>query len=93
MAGGVTPSPATKLVVHTVNFKGLALWEIIRDGNSFKPVAQTTTNADGTSTSTIPGVVTTEEKIQKKNDLKARTDLMVNECHKEDSKDTPKADV
>ncbi|GJX00293.1 hypothetical protein Tco_0184206 [Tanacetum coccineum] len=35
-------------------------------------VARTTTNADGTSTSTIPGAVTAEEKIQKKNDLKAR---------------------
>ncbi|GJY32430.1 ribonuclease H-like domain-containing protein [Tanacetum coccineum] len=37
-----------------------------KDGNSFKPVAQTTTNADGTSTSTIPGAVIAEEKIQKK---------------------------
>ncbi|GKA05212.1 hypothetical protein Tco_0684332 [Tanacetum coccineum] len=33
-------------------------------GNSFKPVARTTTNTDGTSTSTIPGAVTAEEKIQ-----------------------------
>ncbi|GJY54389.1 hypothetical protein Tco_0446053 [Tanacetum coccineum] len=32
-----------------------ALWEVIEYGNSFKPVARTTTNADGTSTSTIPG--------------------------------------
>ncbi|GKG17441.1 hypothetical protein Tco_0362398, partial [Tanacetum coccineum] len=47
------------------------LWEIIEDGNSFKRVARTTTNADGISTSTILGVVTAEEKIQKKNDLKA----------------------
>ncbi|GKB00940.1 putative ribonuclease H-like domain-containing protein [Tanacetum coccineum] len=47
------------------------------DGNSFKPVARTTTNADGTSTSTIPGAVTAEEKIQKKNDLKARSILMM----------------
>ncbi|GKA78555.1 retrovirus-related pol polyprotein from transposon TNT 1-94 [Tanacetum coccineum] len=47
------------------------------DGNSFKPVARTTTNADGTSTSTIPGAVTTDEKIQKKNDLKARSILMM----------------
>ncbi|GKG06251.1 hypothetical protein Tco_0326337, partial [Tanacetum coccineum] len=41
------------------------------DGNSFKPVARTTTNTDGTSTSTIPGAVTAEEKIQKKDDLKS----------------------
>ncbi|GJY95442.1 ribonuclease H-like domain-containing protein [Tanacetum coccineum] len=38
---------------------------------------RTTTNADGTSTSTIPGVVTAEEKIQKKNDLKAQSILMM----------------
>ncbi|GJV65525.1 putative ribonuclease H-like domain-containing protein [Tanacetum coccineum] len=43
-----------------------------RDGNLFKTVAQTTTNADGTSTLLIPGHVTTEEKAQKKNDVKAR---------------------
>ncbi|GJV67314.1 hypothetical protein Tco_1482823 [Tanacetum coccineum] len=29
-----------------------ALWDVIENGNSFKPVAQTTTNADGTSTGT-----------------------------------------
>ncbi|GKA22987.1 putative ribonuclease H-like domain-containing protein, partial [Tanacetum coccineum] len=51
-----------------------ALWDIIENGNSFNPVARTTTNADGTSTSTIPGPVTTEEKTQKKNDVKSRKD-------------------
>ncbi|GJR83105.1 putative ribonuclease H-like domain-containing protein [Tanacetum coccineum] len=30
------------------------LWDVIENGNSFKPAAQTTTNADGTSTSLIP---------------------------------------
>ncbi|GJU51897.1 hypothetical protein Tco_1221452 [Tanacetum coccineum] len=50
----------------------LALWDVIENGNSFKPAAQTTTNVDGTSTSLIPGPVTTEEKTQKKNDVKAR---------------------
>ncbi|GJZ96663.1 hypothetical protein Tco_0668997 [Tanacetum coccineum] len=49
-----------------------ALWDIIENGNSFNPVARTTTTADGTSTSTIPGPITTEEKVQKKNDVKAR---------------------
>ncbi|GKB39210.1 hypothetical protein Tco_0884152 [Tanacetum coccineum] len=49
-----------------------ALWDVIENGNSFKLVAQTTTNADGTSTSLIPGPVTTKEKAQKKNDVKAR---------------------
>ncbi|GJR47370.1 ribonuclease H-like domain-containing protein [Tanacetum coccineum] len=46
------------------------------NGNSFKPAAQTT-NADGTSTSLIPGPVTTEEKVQKKNDVKARSMLLI----------------
>ncbi|GJZ43148.1 putative ribonuclease H-like domain-containing protein [Tanacetum coccineum] len=54
-----------------------ALWDIIENGNSFNPVARTTTNADGTSTSTIPGLVTTEEKAQKKNDVKARSMLLM----------------
>ncbi|GJZ74335.1 ribonuclease H-like domain-containing protein [Tanacetum coccineum] len=40
-------------------------------------VAQSTTNADGTSTSLIPGPVTTEEKVQKKNDMKARSMLLM----------------
>ncbi|GKC19705.1 ribonuclease H-like domain-containing protein [Tanacetum coccineum] len=52
-----------------------ALWDVIENGNSFKPAAQTTTNADGTSTSLITGHITTEEKAQKKNDVMARKDL------------------
>ncbi|GKB44900.1 hypothetical protein Tco_0889842 [Tanacetum coccineum] len=48
------------------------IWDVIENGNSFKPVAQTTTNADGTSTSLIPGLVPTEEKVQKKNHVKTR---------------------
>ncbi|GJS48342.1 ribonuclease H-like domain-containing protein [Tanacetum coccineum] len=43
------------------------------NGNSFKPATKTTTNADGTSTTLIPGLVTTKEKVQKKNDMKARS--------------------
>ncbi|GJU62877.1 ribonuclease H-like domain-containing protein [Tanacetum coccineum] len=54
-----------------------ALWDVIENGNSFKPAAQTTTNADGTSTSLIPGPVTTKEKVQKKNDVKARSMLLM----------------
>ncbi|GJW25042.1 hypothetical protein Tco_0038853, partial [Tanacetum coccineum] len=45
--------------------------------NSFKPAAQTTTNADGNSTTLIPGPVTTKEKVQKKNDVKARSMLVM----------------
>ncbi|GKB45212.1 ribonuclease H-like domain-containing protein, partial [Tanacetum coccineum] len=67
-----------RLIIESyIQLQDYALWEIIEDGNSFKPVARTTTNADGTSTSTIPGAVTAEEKIQKKNDLKARSILMM----------------
>ncbi|GJS28304.1 hypothetical protein Tco_0488924 [Tanacetum coccineum] len=54
-----------------------ALWDIIENGHSFNHVARTTTNADGTSTSTIPGPVTTKEKVQKKNDVKARSMLLM----------------
>ncbi|GJX01840.1 hypothetical protein Tco_0185753 [Tanacetum coccineum] len=55
-----------------------ALWEVIENGNSFKPTVRTTTNEDGTSTSTTITVpVTTEEKIQKKNDVKARSMLLM----------------
>ncbi|GJQ92551.1 retrovirus-related pol polyprotein from transposon TNT 1-94 [Tanacetum coccineum] len=45
--------------------------------NSFKPTAQTTTNADGSSTTVIPGPVTADEKTQKKNDVKARSMLLM----------------
>ncbi|GJZ23952.1 ribonuclease H-like domain-containing protein [Tanacetum coccineum] len=40
-----------------------ALWDVIENGNSFKPAAKTTTNVDGTSTTLISGPVTTEEKL------------------------------
>ncbi|GKC95407.1 ribonuclease H-like domain-containing protein, partial [Tanacetum coccineum] len=60
-----------------IQLQDYTLWEIIEECNSFKPVAQTTTNEDGTSTTTIPGAVTTEQKILKKNDLKARSILMM----------------
>ncbi|GKC34653.1 ribonuclease H-like domain-containing protein, partial [Tanacetum coccineum] len=54
-----------------------ALWDVIKNGNSFKPVAKTTTNAYGTSTTLIPGPVTTKEKVQKKNDMNARSMLLM----------------
>ncbi|GJR02865.1 ribonuclease H-like domain-containing protein [Tanacetum coccineum] len=54
-----------------------ALCDVIKNGNSFEPAAQTTINADGTSTSLIPGPVTTKEKVQKKNDVKARSMLLM----------------
>ncbi|GKE43843.1 hypothetical protein Tco_1471127, partial [Tanacetum coccineum] len=54
-----------------------ALWDVIENGNSFKLAAQTTTNVDGTSTTLIPGLVTTDEKVQNKNDVKARSMLLM----------------
>ncbi|GKF31351.1 hypothetical protein Tco_0101149 [Tanacetum coccineum] len=42
-----------------------------------KQVPRTTQNADGTSTLMIPGAVTTKEKTQKKNDVKARCMLLM----------------
>nr|GEW57863.1 reverse transcriptase domain-containing protein [Tanacetum cinerariifolium] len=48
-----------------------------KNGNSFNPVPQTTANADGISASTIPGPVTTEEKAQKNNNVKARSMLLM----------------
>ncbi|GJU53750.1 hypothetical protein Tco_1227464 [Tanacetum coccineum] len=47
------------------------------NGNSFKPAAQTTTNAEGTSTTLTPSPVTADEKVQKKNDVKARSMLLM----------------
>ncbi|GKE74280.1 ribonuclease H-like domain-containing protein, partial [Tanacetum coccineum] len=46
-------------------------------GNSFKPAAQTATNVNGSSTTLIPGPVTADEKTQKKNDVKARSMLLM----------------
>ncbi|GKE91483.1 hypothetical protein Tco_1572578, partial [Tanacetum coccineum] len=50
-----------------------ALWDVKENENSFKPVPQTTTNANSSSTTLIPGPITTKENVQKKNDVKARS--------------------
>ncbi|GJS96239.1 ribonuclease H-like domain-containing protein [Tanacetum coccineum] len=60
-----------------IQLQDYALWEIIENGNSFTPVLRTTTNVDGTSTSTLPGVVTVEERTQKRNDDKARSIILM----------------
>nr|GEW71917.1 hypothetical protein [Tanacetum cinerariifolium] len=54
-----------------------ALWDVIKNGNSFKPVTETTTNDAATSTTNIPGPDTNEENAQKKNDVKARSVLLM----------------
>nr|GEW16516.1 hypothetical protein [Tanacetum cinerariifolium] len=53
------------------------IWDVIKNGNSFKPVAQTTTNDVGISTTLIPGRIITKEKAQKKNNVKARGMLLM----------------
>nr|GEY64783.1 ribonuclease H-like domain-containing protein [Tanacetum cinerariifolium] len=62
---------------HYFQVQDYALWDVIENGKSFKPVAQTTTNDAGTSTTIIPGPLTTEKKVQKKNDVKARSMLLM----------------
>ncbi|GJV43468.1 putative ribonuclease H-like domain-containing protein [Tanacetum coccineum] len=53
----------------------LCLYGMLENGKLIKPVAQTTTNAEGTSTTLIPGPVTTEEKVQNKNECEGKNDL------------------
>nr|GEX23435.1 helicase [Tanacetum cinerariifolium] len=48
-----------------------------KNGNSYNPVPRTIANVNGTSTSTIPGLVTIKEKAQKKNDVKGRSMLLM----------------
>ncbi|GKB53869.1 ribonuclease H-like domain-containing protein [Tanacetum coccineum] len=55
-----------------------ALWEVIENGNSWVPIPVTTPSETGTSTATkmtMPS--TTEEKTCKKNDIKARSLLLM----------------
>ncbi|GJT68775.1 putative ribonuclease H-like domain-containing protein [Tanacetum coccineum] len=54
-----------------------SLWDVRENGNSFKPAAQTTTNAEGSSTTLIPGPVIADEKTQKKNGVMARSMLLM----------------
>ncbi|GKE58637.1 hypothetical protein Tco_1497822, partial [Tanacetum coccineum] len=55
-------------IEQCIQLQDYALLDIIENGNSFIPVARTTTHADGTSTSTITGPLTVEERILKRND-------------------------
>nr|GEV99036.1 retrovirus-related Pol polyprotein from transposon TNT 1-94 [Tanacetum cinerariifolium] len=54
-----------------------ALWDVTENGNSFNPVPSITANAYSTSTLTISGPDTAKEKAQKKNDIKARSMLLM----------------
>nr|GEW50929.1 hypothetical protein [Tanacetum cinerariifolium] len=64
-------------IVQYFQVQDYALWDVIENGNFFKLVPRITANANGTSTLTIPGPVTTEEKAQEKNDIKARSMLLM----------------
>nr|GEW85079.1 hypothetical protein [Tanacetum cinerariifolium] len=69
-----------------------ALWDVIESENSFVPVTQTTTAEGSDITTAISTPVTAEEKIKKKNDVKARkTRFGGNEATKKDSKDSSEA--
>ncbi|GKA99612.1 hypothetical protein Tco_0827606, partial [Tanacetum coccineum] len=60
-------------LIRLVRLRHYALWKVIENGNSYATTT-VTTNEDGSSTSTTITVpVTTEEKLKKKNDVKART--------------------
>ncbi|GJW91175.1 putative ribonuclease H-like domain-containing protein [Tanacetum coccineum] len=55
-----------------------ALWEVIENGNSWVPIPETTPPESGTSTTikmTVPATI--EEKTCKKNDVKARSLLLM----------------
>nr|GEV64603.1 ribonuclease H-like domain-containing protein [Tanacetum cinerariifolium] len=54
-----------------------ALWDVTENGNSFNPVSRITANTDSTFTSKISGPVAAEKKAQKKNDVKARSMLLM----------------
>nr|GEV20006.1 ribonuclease H-like domain-containing protein [Tanacetum cinerariifolium] len=49
-----------------------ALWDVMESGNSFVPVTQTTTAEGGDITIIILNLLTAEENIKKKNDVKAK---------------------
>ncbi|GKF05681.1 hypothetical protein Tco_0036349, partial [Tanacetum coccineum] len=53
-----------------------ALWEVIENGNSWVSVPQTT-QENGTSVTKMPVPVTAKEKTNKKNDVKARSLLLM----------------
>nr|GEU98674.1 copia protein [Tanacetum cinerariifolium] len=57
--------------------EALAAWMKSSTNMAWNLIAQTTTNDAGTLTTHIPGHVTTEEKAQKKNDVKARSMLLM----------------
>ncbi|GJT46991.1 putative ribonuclease H-like domain-containing protein [Tanacetum coccineum] len=64
------------LRVTTAQVQDYALWEVIENGNSWVSVPQTT-QENGTSVTKMSVPVTAEEKTNKKNDVKARSLLLM----------------
>nr|GEX07623.1 retrotransposon protein, putative, Ty1-copia subclass [Tanacetum cinerariifolium] len=54
-----------------------ALWDVIKSGNSFVPVTQTTPAEDGAITTIVSSHVIVKEKIKKKNNVKERSMLLM----------------
>ncbi|GKC41993.1 ribonuclease H-like domain-containing protein, partial [Tanacetum coccineum] len=66
--------PGSDKMYH--DLKKLYWWPNMK-ANIATYVTKTTTNVDGTSTTLIPSPITTEEKVQKKDDMKARSMLLM----------------
>ncbi|GJT58469.1 hypothetical protein Tco_1002002 [Tanacetum coccineum] len=68
----ITTCPLSPQSLLTVKSSKKERWDTFKSSELMvvQETAPNTTNADGTSTSLIPGLVTIEEKAQKKNDVK-----------------------
>nr|GEZ55827.1 ribonuclease H-like domain-containing protein [Tanacetum cinerariifolium] len=71
------PAPKRLRIEQYFQIQDYSLWDVIENGNSFKLVAATITDDAGTSTTIIPGPVTIEEMAKKKNDVKAKSMLLM----------------
>ncbi|GJZ60973.1 hypothetical protein Tco_0617110 [Tanacetum coccineum] len=63
-------------IFHDFRVQDYALWEVIENGNSWVSVPQTT-QENGTSVTKMSVPITAEEKTNKKNDVKARSLLLM----------------
>ncbi|GJY03941.1 putative ribonuclease H-like domain-containing protein [Tanacetum coccineum] len=63
-------------IKHYFQVQDYALWEVIENGNSWVSIPQTT-QENGTSVTKMSVPVTTKEKTNKKNDVKARSLLLM----------------
>ncbi|GKD73164.1 ribonuclease H-like domain-containing protein [Tanacetum coccineum] len=63
-------------IKHYFQIQDYALWEVIENGNSWVSVPQTS-QENGTSVTKMSVPVTAEEKTNKKNDVKARSFLLM----------------